>query len=333
MENKKRIGTMGKSKQVLALTVILVITLALLAGTCHAKRKEIVLAQFDWPASIGITYIMKHVLQSKLDVRATIIPLSQDVGWKTIEKGVLDAAAEIWWPARIADINRYVHERKTVEMSLTYDNAPQGIVIPTWVSKKYGITDIDDLRQNAKLFDLTGDGKGDMWAGAIDWSATEIMKIKVRDYSLNLDPFTEDTWVFYTMFQKAMKQEQPIVFYYWAPDWLFSKFDLTWIKEPEYDPTKWSHVRGEPGQSKITCAWQPARVYTIYNKKLKDLVPSAYQFFKNFYISIDDVNFIIAEIENIPGNPKKDPAVVAKKWVSKHPEILKNWIKGIKLKQ
>lgn len=330
MENKKRIGATRNLKRAVAVSAILAITLVSLAGTGHAKRQEIVLAQFDWPASIGITYIMKQVLQGKLDVRATIIPLSQDVGWKTIEKGILDAAAEIWWPARTADINRYVHERKTVAMSLAYDNAPQGLVIPTWVSKKYGITDIDDLRQNAKLFDLTGDGKGDMWAGAIDWSATEIMKIKVRDYGLNLDPFTEDTWVFYAMFQKAMKQKQPIVFYYWAPDWLFSKYDLTWIKEPEYDAEKWKHVRGEPDQSYIACAWQPAKVYTIFSERLKGRVPKAYQFFQNFYIPIDNVSFIIAEIEQIPGNPKKDPDRVARKWVEDHPEIVNDWIKGIK---
>jgi len=329
MENNKRFEGMQKLKQAVALSVILAIILTTLAGIGHAKGKEVVLAQFDWPASIGITYIMKQALQSKLDVRATIIPLSQDVGWKTIEKGILDAAAEIWWPARMADINGYVHERKTVAMSLAYDNAPQGIVIPTWVSQKYGISDIDDLRKNANLFDLTGDGKGDMWAGAIDWSATEIMKIKVRDYNLNLDPFTEDTWVFYAMFQKAMKQEQPIVFYYWAPDWLFSKYDLTWIKEPEYDPKKWRYVRGEPDQSYIVCGWQPARVYTIFSKKLKDRVPKAYQFFQNFHISIDDVSFIIAEIEQIPGNPKKDPDQVAKRWLADHPEVVNDWIKGI----
>ena len=333
MENKRGSATMGKIKRMVVLTVCLAVAVLWQAETGHARSKEIVLAQFDWPASIGLTYILKHVLEYELDLRATIIPLSQDVGWKTIEKGILDAAAEIWWPARVADINRYVHERKTVVMSLAYDNAPQGFAIPTWVSEKYGITDIAGLRKNTALFDLTGDGKGDIWVGAIDWAAAEIMKIKVRDYSLDLDPFTEDTWVFYTMFQKAMAQQKPIVFYYWAPDWLFSKFDLTWIEEPPYDPNKWKHIRGEPDQSKITCASQPAKVYTIFSKKLENRSPGAYQLFKNFYISIDEVNAIIAEIEQIPGNPKKDPVVVAEKWVNSHPKILADWIKGIKAKK
>lgn len=329
MQSERKINVLGILKRMVASSAILAITLVMLAGTGRAQRREIVLAQFDWPASIAITYILKQVLEQELDVRATIIPLSQDVGWKTIEKGILDAAAEIWWPARTADIDRYVYERKTVEMSLTYDNAPQGIIIPTWVSEKYDIKNIDDLRRNAKLFDLTGDGKGDMWAGAVDWSATEIMKIKVRDYQLDLEPFTEDTWVFYAMFLKAMQQQQPIVFYYWAPDWLFSKYDLTWIQEPPYDPQKWKFVRGAPEQSQITCAWQPAKVYTIFGKTLKDRSLKAYQFFKNFHISINDVNMLIAEIENIPGNPRKAPDKVAQKWLSENPQRVAEWIRGI----
>jgi len=315
-------------KRAAAAAVISAFSVVLLAGTAHAQRREIVLAQFDWPASIAITYILKQVLEQELDLRATVVPLSQDVGWQNIEKGVLDAAAEIWWPARAADIDRYVHERQTVQMSLTYDNAPQGIIIPTWVSKRYDIHTIDDLRRNAALFDLDGDGRGDMWAGAADWAATEIMQIKVRDYRLDLNAFTDDPWQFYAKFMEAMAQHKPIVFYYWAPDWLFSKYDLTWIEEPPYDPLKWKHVRGAPAQSSITCAWQPAKVYTIFGKSLKERSFKAYQLFSNFQISIAEVNGLIADIENIPDNPRKAPDKVARDWIAGHPEIVQNWLRA-----
>jgi len=321
-------GIIGKAKRFLALGAIVTVIILSLARSGYAERKDIVLAQFDWPASIGITHILKYVLNEKLDVHATIMPLAQDVGWKTIEKGILDAAPEIWWPARKAEIDLYVHTRKTVSMSLCYDNVRQGFLVPTWVSKKYGITDIDGLKRKAKIFDLDGDGKGDIWAGAIDWSAAEITKIKVRDYNLELDPFTEDVWVFLARFQKAMKQKQPIVFYYWEPEWLFSKYDVTWIKEPKYDPKKWIYVKGAPDQSYIACAWPPAKIYTIFSKKLKDRIPKAYQLFKNFHMSVAYVNFVIAEIEKIPGNPKKDPDNVAEKRVKGHPAIVNEWLKG-----
>lgn len=299
-----------------------------LAPHC-ADRRDVVLAQFDWPASIGLTAIMKQTLREKLKIPATSIALSQDVGWKHLERGVLDAATEIWWPARAPDINRYVLERKTVAMSLTYDDAPQGIAVPTWVAEKHSIADIDDLRSHAKLFDQNGDGRGDIWVGAPSWEATQIMKIKVRDYNLNLEPFTEDTWVFYARFQKAMKEHKPIVFYYWEPDWLTFAYDVTWIEEPVYTADKWHYVRGQPDQSHITCAWQPAKIYTVFSEKLKARRPKAYRFFQNFYMPIKEVNAIIANIEKIPGNPKQDPDVVAEKWIEAHPEIVANWLKGI----
>lgn len=329
MENRKMREAMEKGKRLIALIVILLISLISLAGTSHAVRQDIILAEFNWPASMGITHIMKQILQNRLDVRVSIIPLSQDVGWRTLERGVLDAAAEMWWPQRAAQIDEYVHERQTVAMSLTYENARQGILIPTWVSQRYNITDIDSLRQNADLFDISGDGKGDIWAGSSEWSSTEIMQIKVRDYNLNLDPYTNERGDFLARFRKAMEQEQPIAFYYWTPEWLFSQYDLTWIREPAYDPEKWKYIPKELDQSKITCEFQPAKIYTIFSQKLKDRVPKAYQLFKNFYIPIDEVNFIIAEIENIPGNPKKDAEKVAEKWIEDHSDIVNDWLKGI----
>jgi ABC-type proline/glycine betaine transport system substrate-binding protein len=41
------------------------------------------------------------------------------------------------------------------------------------------------------------------------------------------------------------------------------------------------------------------------------------------------VSFLITEFEDVPNNPKKDIEKVAKAWVENHPEIVKNWIKGI----
>jgi glycine betaine/proline transport system substrate-binding protein len=324
MKNVRRTAAVGAM-----LMIIMAVALFIPARSAEAERKDVVLAQFDWPASIGLTAIMKQTLVQKLKITATSIPLSQDVGWQHIEKGILDAATEIWWPARDADIQLYVRERKTVAMSLTYDNAPQGIAVPTWVAEKYKISNLDDLRTHAPLFDLTGDGKGDIWVGAAAWQSTQIMKIKVRDYELNLMPFTEDTWVFYGRFQKAMAEQRPIVFYYWEPDWLAFTYDLTWIQEPAYAPDKWHYVRGHPDQSRITCAWQPAKIYTVFSEKLKARLPKAYRFFQNFYMPIKEVNHIIAEIENIPGNPKKDPDVVAAQWIKTHPEIVSDWLKGI----
>lgn len=321
---------MKKMKRVAMLCAIFTIGATLLIpAPGRAGRKDVVLAQFDWPASIGLTAIMKQVLREKLKIPTTSISLSQEVGWQHLEKGTLDGATEIWWPARGPDIDRYVRERKTVAMSLTYDNAPQGIAVPTWVAEKYGITDIDSLRNHAALFDQTGDGRGDIWVGAASWASTRIMQIKVRDYDLNLVPFTEDTWVFYARFQKAMKEKKPVVFYYWEPDWLTFAYDVTWIREPAYAPDKWHFVRGEPDQSRITCGWQPARIYTVFSEKLKERRPKAYRFLQHFYMPIKEVNAIIANIEKIPDNPRQDPDLVAEQWIEAHPEIVADWLKGI----
>lgn len=161
--------------------------------------------------------------------------------------------------------------------------------------------------------------------------ATQINKIKVRDYRLDYEPYAVDHWLFLLVLKETMRTQKSIIFYHWTPDWVFAKYDLTWIKEPKYDPQRWNYERRYRTRSRIACEYEPAKVkvYVGYSKMLKDRAPKAYQFFKNWYFALDEMSSLIAEIEDVPGNPRKDPVEVARKWVADHPEIVSDWVKGI----
>ena len=49
----------------------------------------------------------------------------------------------------------------------------------------------------------------------------------------------------------------------------------------------------------------------------------------NWYIPKEEVSGLIADLEDVPGNPKKDGAEVAKAWVESHPRIVNDWLKGV----
>jgi len=85
-------------------------------------------------------------------------------------------------------------------------------------------------------------------------------------------------------------------------------------------------VKGDPEKTRITCAHPPAYTYIGVSVKLEKRLPRAWKFFMNWYLPIEEVSKFIADLEDIPGNPKKPAPEVAKRWVESHPEILKNWL-------
>jgi glycine betaine/proline transport system substrate-binding protein len=318
-----------RAKWIACLAIMLGASLVLLVAPVYAKPKDVIIAEFNWSGSRIISQIMKHVLEDRLNVPATVKRLTPADIWTAMIWGKVDVYSDLWWPNQYEGFRKYVREEKVVEMTLSYENALQGFVIPTWVSKKHGITHIEDLKGHTKLFDFNWDGMGDLWVGESGWMATQINKIKIRSYRLHYQPFVVDNSIFLTFLKETMRARRPIIFYYWTPSWVFAHYDLTWIEEPTYDPQKWQWGRRYHARGSITCGYQPAKVYVAYTKRLRDLIPKAYQFFKNWHIALDEVSALIAEIEDVPGNPKKDPAEVARKWVADHPGSVNGWLRGI----
>ena len=180
------------------LIVAIMTSLILAAGTSYATRKNVVVSELSWSGSVGLCQIMKHVLETKVGIPVKIQQLSTAVTWAGMDRGDVDIFSDVWSINQDAGIKKYVNERKTIELQLSYPGAPQGFLVPTWVSKKYGIVSIEDMNKHTELFDTNGNGKGDMWLGAPAWPCTEINKIKLRDYKLNYEPLLLDQWVFLT---------------------------------------------------------------------------------------------------------------------------------------
>jgi glycine betaine/proline transport system substrate-binding protein len=321
---------MRKSKWYFVATILMA---ALASGGVSNAEENVVIAQQTWDGSIATAHVYKYVLENKLNISAKVKSIGQPPTWVAMDKGdgSIDVKTEIWWPNEDAFYKKYVEKAKTVETSLLYGNAPQGWVVPTWVAKKYNIKTYKDLIPHAKVFDINGDGKGDLWCGGGGWASTQITKIQMRDLGLeeHFSPLVLEVWVFLAQLKEAMRRDKEIAFYYWAPEWIWAKYDLTWVELPDWEESKWKFVPKKPEESKITCGWRSAKVYTGYGAHLKKKNNKAYKFFKNVYMPMEEQSAMIAELADVPGNPPKQPAEVAKWWVDKNPKIVGDWLKGL----
>ena len=61
-------------------------------------------------------------------------------------------------------------------------------------------------------------------------------------------------------------------------------------------------------------------------KRLPSVSHAYYHVYKTDEGSYD----IIYNIEDAPDNPKQPPEQVAKKWIAEHPDIINDWLKGLK---
>jgi len=320
---------MPQFKKSLLIALLIAASMVMSLGTSWAARNNVIIAEQSWTGSTVICQVMKYVLEEKLDIPAKITQLNGSITWIGMDKGDVDVFSDVWEVPEVEGIKKYTQEKKSCEVVLSYPDAPQGWYIPKFVSEEYGIKTIEDLKGKEQIFDIDGDGQGDLWGGPTSWKVNEITAIRIRDYGLDFKNLGVEQWAWLATLKSAILKKQPVIFYYWEPEWLFTEYDLVKIQEPAYDPSKYKFVQKHPEESKITCELEPSNVWVGLSKKMETRLPKAYKFFKNWSIPIDQVNELIALVTDRPERPKMDPADAAKKWVEANPDIVNAWLKDI----
>lgn len=116
----------------------------------------------------------------------------------------------------------------------------------------------------------------------------------------------------------AYSRKQPVVFYYWAPNWAFAKYQFTKVELPKYS----SDCYAKSKEGGVACDYPEDNLYKITWGGLKDAAPDAYQFLKNMSYTNDDQ---VAMIGDVVLN-KKTPEEAARIWIDKNPTKWQAWV-------
>ncbi|EFI83252.1 glycine betaine ABC transporter substrate-binding protein [Listeria grayi] len=132
----------------------------------------------------------------------------------------------------------------------------------------------------------------------------------IKGYKLDKDNWqlqTSSTAAMTSTLEKAIKDKRPIVVTGWTPHWMFTKFDLKFLKDPK-------NIYGKA-----------ENIHTFVRKGLKKEKPSAYELLDNFNWTSKEMSEVMLAVNN-----GEDPEKAAKDWIKKHPEKVAEWTKGIK---
>ncbi|QHE51344.1 glycine betaine ABC transporter substrate-binding protein [Pontibacillus sp. HMF3514] len=103
----------------------------------------------------------------------------------------------------------------------------------------------------------------------------------------------------------AIEDEEPVIVTGWTPHWMFAKYDLKYLEDPE-------KVFGGAEQIK-----------TMARQGLKEEKPNLYKILDQFNWEAKDMESVMLEIEN--GTPEEE---AAKNWIKDNQDKVDEWTKG-----
>ncbi|MFC4023561.1 glycine betaine ABC transporter substrate-binding protein [Oceanobacillus longus] len=257
------------------------------AGEESGDKPVITFGVTPWTSTVPPTEVASLILQ---DMGYQVEQTQADAGnvYIGLSRGDIDVFMDAWLPAHDVYLDKYSENIESVAVS--YDDADAGWVVPTYMED---FNSIEDLLGKEELFN------NEMYSIEEGASATGIIDEMIEDYGLEINQVNSSEGGMIAQAMRMMQQEEPVIFYGWRPHTMFSKFDLKFLEED----------RGH---------FDSASVEVISNNELKENAPDAYEFLSNWTIPIDDVEYMIEQIEE----EDREPTEVAQEWIDNNQDLV-----------
>lgn len=275
-------------------------SLALVAGTgvvagslAQAQDKGTVnLAYVEWSSEVASTNVIAATLeQAGFDVELT--SLSAAAMFQALSSGDADAIVAAWLPTTHADYMERLGGN-VEDLGMNLDGTKLGLVVPAYTD----VDSIADLNDNADSFngEIIGIDPG---AGLM--SLTEEV-VDTYDLGLNLRSGSGATMT--AALSSAINNEEDIVVTAWTPHWMFARFDLKYLEDPE-------NVYGSAEQ-----------IHTVVRQGLKDDMPEAYAILDAFEWTPEQMG----EVMLMNQEDGSDPYENAQQWVEDNQDVVAQWL-------
>ena len=236
-------------------------------------------------------YIAKQILEDQ-GYDAKIQEGQVGILWAALAESDIDACGDMW--DRNISGSHIEHYEGEYEIAGTlYEKAPVGAVVPTYMDEIDSIEQLNEMKDkfNGTIYTIDPE------------SGTDITTREMVDvYDLDYEVVNSSEAAMVAQAQKAMSQEEPIVFIGWRPHTMFQTLDIKILDDPKD-------------------VWGTDDVKMGVASDLKERVPEAYTLFSNMELPIEEIERWLVEMEE-----GASPEELAEEWVKDNADTVDAWL-------
>jgi glycine betaine/proline transport system substrate-binding protein len=279
---------------------------------------DVTLNEQAWAGSTANTYIAKAVLEDKLGCKVDITKIAEIPVFHAMADGKVDAVLEDW--QHTDEYAKYIDKAGTV-----VQGGPLGVeghigwFIPKFVMDEHpefktweGLKGKEDVFNNEFL-------GGDPSYVQKDKELIKALGLDLKHVTAGAEPAQVARW------SQAYKQQKPVLFYWYTPQYLNQEYDLAEVKlPPRTDANKDckddAKEGGDPEQYK--CEYDVTIINKLFSKKFADSGSPAYDVLKKMKLTNEDQELVAKAI----AGDKQDPDEAAADWVKDNADKVDAWL-------
>jgi len=291
------------------------------SGAKPGEGKTVNIAVNPWVGYEANAAVIGHLLENELGYTVEKKVLAEQVSWEGFPTGDVDVILENWGHDDLKA--KYIDQDKTAQAAGQI--GVTGIIgwyVPAWMAEEHpDIVDWQNLNKYADLFKTSeSGGKGQLLDGDPSYVTNDVALVK--NLNLNYEVVVGGSEAaLIQSFQTATTQKQPLLAYFYDPQWAHSQpplleEPLVRIKLPEYT----AGCDADP--EAVACDYPPYLLDKIVSTTFATEGGAAYELIKNFnWTNLDQ-----STVSELIANQGMTPEDAGEKWVNDNPEKWQAWM-------
>jgi glycine betaine/proline transport system substrate-binding protein len=314
--------------------VVIALMLALSVAACGEEKDEpsgggdggasagkdcgkVIINENAWAGSTANVYIAKAVLEDELGCEVEVTKIAEIPVFQAMADGKVDAVLEDW--QHTDEYAKYIDKAGTV-----VQGGPLGVEGHIgWFTPQYVMDENPEFKTWEGL-----KGKEDVFNNEFlggdpsyvqkDKELIEALGLDLKHVTAGAEPAQVARW------SQAYKQEEPVLFYWYTPQYLNQEYDLAEVKLPPReegtDCKDDAKEGGDPEQYK--CEYDITIINKLFSKKFADSGSPAYDVLKKMKLTNEDQELVAKAI----AGDKQDPEEAGADWVKDNQDTVQEWL-------
>ena len=292
------------------------------AAQCGSE--PIVIAVNPWVGAEANAAVAQTVMQEQMGCTVELQEIPETGQFKAMADGDVDATLEVWPSGHLKDRKDYIEKAGTVvdggELGITGNI---GWFVPSYVvDENPDLATWEGFKEDADAFATAETGDKGRFLGA-DTTYSIFDEAIIESLGLDLQVvYSGSEAASLAALDKAYNAEDPILMYWWTPQWANAKYDLVEVELPAYNEECAAIAAEDPDVAAgYNCDYADDVLYKAFSADLETKDPAAFEFFSNFTWTEEDQNGVALAIED-----GTDPEEAAQTWIDANPDVVESWL-------
>ena len=269
-----------------------------------------------WVGYTADAYVVGKVAEEELGCTVNYVELKEGgPSYQALASGDGDVILEEW--SHQAELAAAVEDGTAVDLGSMGAVGVIGWYVPGWLGEEHPeVLDWENLNDFADEFKTSESGSQGQFLGS-DPTFTQYDEAIVKNLDLDFKVvFSGSEAASIQAFERAEKNKEFLIGYFYEPQWLFADLELQKVELPPYE----EGCQDDP--AKVACDYAETELKKVASKEFLDSGSPAADLVQKWEWTNDDQNQVAAYISQ-DGMSGEDAAA---KWIADNPDKVKAWL-------